>query len=169
MLGSAGSVGNILGALLGAPEGERRSFERLALGFQLTNFVRDVREDWELDRVYMPAEDLERFGVSTRDIASREPTPGFRRLLALEVERARALFREGARATEVVSPSVGRGMRMARCVYEGVLDRTERLGFDVLRHRAALPPWELAGAVATGLRASASSEAAGSAGCARSE
>jgi 15-cis-phytoene synthase len=155
MRGSAGSVGNILGALMGAPEGRRRAFERLALGFQLTNFVRDVREDWELDRVYMPAEDLDRFGVSTRDIAGREPTPGFRRLLALEVDRARALFREGAAATEIVSPSVGRGMRMARCVYEGVLDRTERLGFDVLRHRAALPPWELAGAVATGLRASA--------------
>ena len=46
------------------------------LAFQLTNFVRDVREDWELDRVYMPAEDLERFGVSTTQIASREPTPG---------------------------------------------------------------------------------------------
>jgi phytoene synthase len=168
MLGSAGSVGHILGALLGAPEAGREPFERLALGFQLTNFVRDVREDWELDRVYMPAEDLERFGVSTRDIARGEPTPGFRRLLALEVERARALFREGAAAMEVVSPSVRRGMRMARCVYEGVLDRTERLGFDVLRHRAALPPWELAGVVATGLRASASGEAAGSAGCARS-
>ena len=48
-----------------------------------------------------------------------------------------------------------RGIWMARSVYEGVLDRVERLGFDVLRHRAALPPWELAGAVATGLRASA--------------
>ena len=44
---------------------------------------------------------------------------------------------------------------MARSVYEGMLNRVERLGFDVLRHRAALPPWELAGAVATGLRASA--------------
>jgi phytoene synthase len=155
MRGSAGSVGRILGALLGAPGSEHEPFERLALAFQLTNFVRDVREDWELDRVYMPAEDLERFGVSTTHIASREPTPGFRRVLALEVERARGLFREGAAAAELVSPSVRRGMWMARSVYEGMLNRVERLGFDVLRHRAALPPWELAGAVATGLRASA--------------
>ncbi len=155
MQGSAGSVGRILGALLGAPEGQRTPFERLALAFQLTNFVRDVREDWELDRVYLPAEDLDRFGVTTRDIAGREPTPGFRRLLALEVERARGLFSEGSAAAELVEPNVRRGIRMARAVYVGVLDRTERLGFDVLRHRAALPPWELAGAVATGLRASA--------------
>ena len=46
-------------------------------------------------------------------------------------------------------------MSMARSVYLGVLDRTERLDFDVLRRRASLPPWELAGAVAHGLRASA--------------
>ena len=55
-----------------------RSSASLGAAFQLTNFVRDVREDWELDRVYMPAEDSERFGVSTTQIASREPTPGFR-------------------------------------------------------------------------------------------
>jgi 15-cis-phytoene synthase len=155
MQGSAGSVGRILGALLGAPQARREPFAQLALAFQLTNFVRDVREDWELDRVYLPAEDLERFGVSVDEIARREPTQGFRRLLALEVERARALFQDGAAAAELVAPDVRRGMRMARSVYLGVLDRTERLGFDVLRHRPALRPWELAGAVAGGLRAPA--------------
>ena len=153
MLGSAGSVGRILGTLLAASGDTSEPFERLALAFQLTNFVRDIREDWRLDRVYMPAEDLERFGVSTAHIGSREPTAGFRDVLALQVERARELFREGEAAAELVSPGVRRGMWMARSVYEGVLDRTERLGFDVLRHRATLPPWELAGAVASGLRA----------------
>lgn len=155
MQGSAGSVGRILGALLGTPRGPREPFARLALAFQLTNFVRDVREDWGLDRVYLPAEDLDRFGVSLGHIERGECTPGFRRLLALEVERARALFGEGAAAAELVAPEVGRGMRMARSVYVRVLDRTERLGFDVLRHRATLRPWELVGAVASGLRAPA--------------
>jgi 15-cis-phytoene synthase len=155
MRGSAGSVGRILGSLLAPPESEREPFERLALAFQLTNFVRDVGEDWELDRVYMPAEELERFGASAEQIASREATPGFRDVLALQVGRARQLFREGEAAGELVPPRVRRGMCMARSVYEAVLDRTERLGFDVLRHRATLPPWELAGAVATGLRAGA--------------
>jgi len=146
MQGSAGTVGRILAALLGAPPERRDEFARLALAFQLTNFIRDVREDLELDRVYLPLADLERFGVSVEQIVRREPTAGFRRLLALEVERARTLFRQSEPAAELVTPDVRRGMRLARSVYLRVLDRTERLDFDVLRHRARLPPWELAGA-----------------------
>ncbi|MBA3263553.1 MAG: phytoene/squalene synthase family protein, partial [Thermoleophilaceae bacterium] len=150
MQGSAGAVGRILAVLLGAPPERHESFASLALAFQLTNFIRDVREDWELDRVYLPGEDLERYGVSVEQIARRQPTDGFRRLLEVEVGRARELFRQGAGAADVVAPRVRRGMSMARSVYLSVLDRTERLDFDVLRRRVSLPPWELAGAVAHG-------------------
>jgi phytoene synthase len=152
MQGSAGSVGRILAALLGVPAERRDEFASLALAFQLTNFVRDVREDWDLDRVYLPAEDLRHFGVSVDQIERRELTPGFRRLVAFEVERARSLFRASAPAADVVAPGVRRGIRLARSVYLGVLDRTERLDFDVLRRRPSLPPWELAEAVAGALR-----------------
>jgi len=152
MQGSAGSVGRILAALLGVPAERRDEFAALALAFQLTNFVRDVREDWDLDRVYLPAEDLRHFGVSVDQIERRELTPGFRRLVAFEVERARSLFRASAPAADVVAPGVRRGIRLARSVYLGVLDRTERLDFDVLRRRPSLPPWELAEAVAGALR-----------------
>jgi 15-cis-phytoene synthase len=155
MQGSAGSVGRILAALLGVPAERRSEFASLALAFQLTNFVRDVREDWGLDRVYLPAEDLDHFGVSVDQIERRELTPGFRRLVALEVERARSLFRASAQAADVVAPEVRRGMRLARSVYLGVLDRTERLDFDVLGRRPSLPPWELAQAVAGALRSGA--------------
>jgi phytoene synthase len=153
MLGSAGSVGVILAALLQVPPQRRGAFVHLALAFQLTNFIRDVRKDWELDRVYLPAEDLERFGVGASAIARREPDPGFRRTLALQVARARELFRESRPAAELVNPGVRRGMLMARSVYGAVLDRAEQLDFDVLRLRTDLPPWRLAGAVAQGLRA----------------
>lgn len=152
MLGSAGSVGKILAALLDVPGQSRESFVRLALAFQLTNFIRDVRQDWALDRIYLPAEELQRFGVSPSEIDRRDPSPGFRRLLALQVARARQLFREGTPAAEVVSPGVRRGMLMARSVYGALLDRAEQLNFDVLRHRPGLPPWRLAEAVAQGLR-----------------
>jgi 15-cis-phytoene synthase len=148
MQGSAGAVGRVLAVLLGAPRELHDSFVSLALAFQLTNFIRDVREDWELDRVYLP-------GLSAEQIARRQPGDGFRELLEVEVARARELFREGALAGEVVAPRVRRGMSMARSVYLSVLDRTERLDFDVLRRRVSLPPWELAGAVAHGLRAAA--------------
>ena len=153
MLGSAGSVGAILAALLDPSAARRDSFVSLALAFQLTNFIRDVRQDYELDRIYLPAEDLDHFGVSADEIERREPSPGFRRLLALQVDRARALFRESSPAADAVHPRVRRGMLMARSVYGAVLDRAERLNFDVLRHRPGLPPWQLAGAVAHGLRA----------------
>ena len=153
MQGSAGAVGRILAVLLGAPPERDLLFTRLALAFQLTNFIRDVPEDWDLDRVYLPAEDLERFGVSVEEIARRQPSLGFRQLLALQVQRARALFSDSASATDLVAPDVRRGMRLARAVYIGVLDRAERLEFDVLRHRAGLRPWEVASAVAGSLRA----------------
>jgi 15-cis-phytoene synthase len=152
MQGSAGSVGRILAALLGVPAERRGEFASLALAFQLTNFVRDVREDWDLDRVYLPAEDLEHFGVSVGQIERRELTPGFRRLVAFEVERARGLFLASAPAADVVAPGVRRGMCLARSVYVGVLDRTERLGLDVFSRRPSLPPWEMAQAVAGALR-----------------
>jgi phytoene synthase len=153
MQGSAGTVGRILAVLLGAPPERSALFARLGLAFQLTNFIRDVREDWDLDRVYLPREDLERFGVSVHEIAQRQPSFGFRRLLALQVQRARGLFRDSAAAVDVVAPDVRRGVRLARGVYIGVLDRAERLDFDVLRHRTRPGPWELAAAVAESLRA----------------
>jgi len=155
MQGSAGSVGRILAALLDVPAERRSEFASLALAFQLTNLVRDVREDWDLDRVYLPGEDLEHFGVSVDQIERRELTPGFRRLMAFEVERARSLFRASVPAGDGVAPGVRRGMRLACGVYLRVLDRTERLDFDVLGRRPSLPPWEMAQAVAGALRSGA--------------
>ena len=153
MRGSAAAVGLIMAPLLGAPPDEHQTFARLGVAFQLTNFIRDVREDYGLDRLYLPREDRERFGVSEKEIAEREPSPGFRRLIAFEVERARRLFAETAAATASVTPSVRPGMRLARATYLAVLDRVERLGFDVLRRRAGLPPWRLGAVVLDALRA----------------
>jgi 15-cis-phytoene synthase len=152
MQGSVGAVARILAPLVGSPPEHRDAFVQLALAFQLTNFIRDVREDWDLDRIYLPREDLDRFGVTEEQIARREMTPGFRRLLALEIQRARALFRAAEPAGDVVTPQIRRAMRLARGVYVGVLDRAERIGFDVLGRSANPTPWQLAGAVAGGLR-----------------
>ncbi len=154
MNGSAAAVGRIMAPLLGAP-GASDSFASLGMAFQLTNFIRDVREDWALDRLYLPDDERTRFGVSEEDIGRGEATPGFRALLALEVDRARDLFAEGHQALAAVQPRVRPGMRMARAVYLRVLDRVERLNYDVLRSRASLPPWEAGRAVLGSLRATA--------------
>ena len=152
MNGSAAAVGRIMAPLLGAPDGARESFARLGLAFQLTNFIRDVREDFDLDRIYLPLEERDSFGVGEDQIAQGDATPEFRRLLALQVERARGLFRDGAPAMAAVEPRVRPGMRMARGVYVKVLDRVESLEYDVLGRRAGLPPWQLGAAALRALR-----------------
>ncbi len=141
MRGSAGAVGLLMAPLLGVPSPLHRDVANLGVAFQLTNFIRDVREDYALDRVYLPQDDRARFGVSERDIAERRVTPGFRTLLEREVGRARELFAASARLPDALSPGVRPGIRLACNVYMGVLDHVESLGFDVLRRRAALPPW----------------------------
>ena len=152
MDGSAGAVGRIMAPLLGAPAPLHDTFARLGVAFQLTNFIRDVREDYDLDRVYLPRDARERHGVCEDEIARGEATPGFRSLLAVEVARARALFADTAAAVAGCSPEVRPGMRMARGVYVGVLDRVEAIGFDVFGRRARLAPWEAAGAAVRALR-----------------
>jgi len=144
MRGSAGAVGLLMAPLLGVPADRHEDVAALGVAFQLTNFIRDVREDYALDRVYLPAEDRRRFGVSESDIAARRATPGFRALLEREVARARELFQATARLPETLAPGVRPGVRLARDIYLGVLDHVESLEFDVLRRRAALPPWRFA-------------------------
>ena len=143
MRGSAGSVGRIMAPLLGSPPELHDTFGRLGVAFQLTNFIRDVREDFELDRVYLPRVERERFSVGEEELAGARASRGLRSLVAEEVGCARALFAETAAAVDGSLPQVRPGMRMARAVYLSVLDRVERIGFDVLGRRARPAPWEL--------------------------
>jgi 15-cis-phytoene synthase len=131
MEGSAGSVGRIMAAVLGAPA-EAERLARLGIAFQLTNFLRDVREDYELDRIYLPADERERAGVGEGDLAAETATPALRSLIATHVQRARDLFGETTHELVAAIPSAARGIGLARTVYTAVLDRIERNGFDVL-------------------------------------
>jgi phytoene synthase len=124
MAGSAAAVGRIMAPLIGAP-GRPEEVARLGMAFQLANFVRDVREDWALDRIYLP-------GLPETDLASGEAGDGFRERVARQVDRARGLFQETRGVDEAVPGRVRRGMYLARIVYGRVLDRVERAGYDVL-------------------------------------
>lgn len=131
MEGSGGSVGRVMAAILDAPSQAER-LARLGVAFQLTNFLRDVREDYALDRVYLPADEREQAGVGEGDLAAPSASPELRTLVAAEVRRARALFAETAPALVAAVPAAERGIRLARSVYGAVLDRIERNGYDVL-------------------------------------
>src|SRR5436190_536311 len=127
--------------LLEVPAVRRAAYGDMGLAFQLTNFIRDVPQDWALDRLYLPREELDRHGVGEDEIARGAATAGFRALLASQTARARTLFADTEPAVAAASPRVQPSIRLARSVYEGVLDRVERIGFDVFGHRASPPPW----------------------------
>ena len=143
MDGSAGSVGRIMAPLLGVPERHHADFGRLGQAFQLANFVRDVREDWRLDRIYLPAEDRERHGVGEADFERPHATPGLRALVAQQVARARALFAAAEPAVAAAPASVRSGIRIACTAYGRVLDRAEAAGGDVLARRVGVRAWDL--------------------------
>jgi phytoene synthase len=140
MNGSAAAVGRVMAPLLGAPESDRETVAALGVAFQLTNFIRDVREDWAMDRIYLP-------GLAEQDLSSRMAGAAVRERIAAEAARARGLFADTRGVIEAVRPEVRTAMRLAAAVYERVLDRVERIGFDVLGRRTALGPLELTAAI----------------------
>jgi phytoene synthase len=155
MDGSAAAVGRLLAPLLGAAEPE--AVGRLAVAFQLVNFIRDVREDWALDRIYLP-------GVPEEELARGRAGAAARAAVAREVGRARALFAATAGVPDGCDRAVRSGMRLARAIYARVLDRVEALGFDVVGRRAGLRPWEVAAAAAAGWRPTPAAGPAGGRG-----
>jgi phytoene synthase len=113
----------------------------LGNAFQLTNFLRDVAEDLELGRVYLPQEDLRRFGA---DPARRTVDDAWRALMAFEIERARELYRSADRGVSMLPPSSARCIRAARTLYSEILDRIEASDYQVFDHRASVPTWRKA-------------------------
>ena len=111
--------------------------ERLGLAFQLTNILRDVRSDFEMGRVYIPQEDLARFGCSAADL--RGPlTPAVRDLLAFEADRAWRLYEEGAPLVDQVDSDSRATLWALVRTYSTLLARIEERGFDVFSSRVSV-------------------------------
>ncbi len=96
--------------------------EKLGLAFQLTNIIRDVHEDYKLGRVYIPEEDLQRYGVSPQDFARSEATLGVRELLRFESERAWQLYEEGSALLGLINAEA----RFGRHTEENILEKRDR-------------------------------------------
>jgi phytoene synthase len=111
----------------------------LGVALQLTNIIRDVRDDLALGRVYIPQEDLRRFGCTVEALAAGEVTPTVRALLEFECQRARDFYQ---RAVDVRPAADRRRLAAAeimRAVYFATLRRVERNGYDVFHGRVRLP------------------------------
>lgn len=134
----AGGVGLMLGPVLGAaPDRFREPGVGLGVAMQLTNVLRDVGQDLDSGRLYLPADELARFGLDRAAVERRRATPEFVAFMRFQIARARALF---AAADPVVGLFPGDGsrltVRLLQRTYAGILDRIERQGYDVFRARA---------------------------------
>jgi squalene synthase HpnC len=116
--------------------------EKLGLAFQLTNIIRDVHEDYKLGRVYLPEEDLQRYGVSPEDFGRGEATLGIRELLRFEAERAWQLYEEGAALLGLIDPESRGALWLLVHTYSALLSRIESLDFAVFGGRVRLPKAE---------------------------
>jgi 15-cis-phytoene synthase len=141
MEGSAAVIGTMMAPILESadPPAAAEHARQLGLAFQLTNFIRDIGEDLDRGRVYLPAEDLERFGVGRADLAAAQASPAVTELLAFEIERARAHYRAAEPGIELLVPSSRPCIRVAFDLYGGILDEVERAGYQVLAARVRVP------------------------------
>jgi phytoene synthase len=110
----------------------------LGLAFQLTNFLRDVAEDLDRGRIYIPREDLDRFDA---DPARRLVDEQWRRLMRFEIERNRRLYVSADAGIPALAGRSGRCVRAARQLYAQILERIEAADYDVFSSRARIPTW----------------------------
>jgi len=116
--------------------------EKLGLAFQLTNIIRDVHEDYKLGRIYVPEEDLQRYGVSPEDFGRNEATLGVRELLRFEAERAWQLYEEGSALLGLIDADSRGALWLLVHTYSALLSRIESVGFAVFGERVRVPKAE---------------------------
>jgi len=161
MAGSAGAIGTMMLPILLAGDGPdagadagkarqagkaaREPARQLGLAFQLTNFIRDIAEDLSRDRVYLPEEDLRRFGVTVEDLRRcarrRAASAPVRELVAFEVARAREHYALAAPGVTMLPTASQACIRAAYRLYGGILGEIVRAGYDVFggRVRVSVP------------------------------
>lgn len=136
----AGVVGLIMSCVFGLTHSDaHRQAVTMGKAMQLTNILRDIKEDWDRGRVYLPQEDLARFGYTERELAAGVVNESFRELMRFEIARARKLFYEGAEGLQWLA---GDGSRLTAStmavIYGGILDAIECRNYDVFSGRAHL-------------------------------
>jgi phytoene synthase len=137
----AGVVGRMSALVFGYTDARTPGYARdLGIAFQLTNIVRDVGEDARRGRIYLPQEDLDRFGVDATALLRAQASGDFTGLMRFEVDRARDWYDQALRQLPPVDRHAQRaGLAMA-AIYRALLDEIARDGYRVLDRRLALTP-----------------------------
>lgn len=137
----AGVVGLLSAEIFGYASAATRGYARdLGIAFQLTNICRDVGEDARRGRIYLPQEDLARFGVAPSSILGAEYSPAFRDLMAFEFERARTWYRKAMAQLPAEDRKAQRTGLVMAAIYRTLLDEIARDGYRVLDRKTSLTP-----------------------------
>jgi squalene synthase HpnC len=141
---SADPVGRLVLYMCGYRDDERqRLSDKICTALQLINFWQDVRRDiLERDRIYLPQEDMERFGVTERDLREGRVTAGYRELIRFEVERTEGMFDEGAALLPMLKPMYRKQIALFLKGGRAVCAAVRRQGFDTLTRRPRLSKWQ---------------------------
>ncbi|MFC7535299.1 phytoene/squalene synthase family protein [Actinoplanes sp. GCM10030250] len=141
MEGSAAVIGTMMLPILGTSDraAAREPARQLGFAFQLTNFIRDVAEDLERGRVYLPQEHLDEHGVTAEMLRARVATPEVKALIRAETDRAREHYTAAAPGIPLLEPASQACMRTAYQLYGGILAEIEAADYDVFARRATVP------------------------------
>ncbi|QYJ17045.1 15-cis-phytoene synthase [Rubrobacter xylanophilus DSM 9941] len=135
--GSAAVVGIMMCRVLGVEDDRAYPHaEALGTAMQLTNFLRDIAEDWRRGRVYLPLEDLERFGYREEELGAGVVDERFAGLMRFEILRARGLYAVADEGMGYIPRGRRYAVLVARELYAAILDRIEEAGYDVFSRRA---------------------------------
>lgn len=140
--GSAAVIGLQMVPILGplSPEAYECA-EKLGIAFQLANFIRDVGEDLDRGRVYLPLDELASFGVSRSDLEKRILTPEIINALKFNIERVRNLQREAAPGIAMLEKSSRACIEAASELYCGIVDEVEAIDYQIFKKRAKTSTW----------------------------
>ncbi len=153
---SANPVGRLVLFLCGYSDEQRQLLsDKTCTALQLANFWQDVARDYDIGRIYLPLEDMRRFGVTEADIAGGRFSPSFAELMKFECERVKELFVEGLKLCDVVDKRVRLDIEMFSRGGQEIIRRIEAQNYDVLTVRPTIPKKRqlalLAGRLAAGL------------------
>lgn len=135
----AGVVGLVTIHILGFDDPSALGYaEACGIAFQLTNILRDLREDAEMGRIYLPQEDLDCFGYSEGELKSSVINLAFLRLMAFEVNRAKEYYYKGKQLIPHIHPDSRPALSALIGIYEGLLDKIVKVNYDVFHHQVRL-------------------------------
>lgn len=135
--GSAAVIGLQMVPILGPLHNDAfAAAEKLGIAFQLANFIRDVDEDLDRGRVYLPLKELGQFGVTREMLEERVLTPEIIEALKFQIARVRQLQAEAAAGIQMLEPSSRPCIDAASTLYCGIVDEVEKIGYDIFNHRA---------------------------------